>query len=61
MIDATSFETEERLFLEYGNRVVDALFFDPHESTLYVQLEETIYEWDLRKNDPSPELWIGEE
>ena len=61
MIDATSFETEERLFLKYDPEVVVTLFFDPREGTLYAEHFGTIYEWDLRKNDPAPEWWIGEE
>ena len=61
MIDATSFETEERLFLKYGSQYVGALFFDPSEGTLYAEHHGTIYEWDLRKNEPGPEWWIGEE
>ena len=61
MIDATSFETEERLFLKYEGIQVNALFFDPSEGTLYAELSGTIYEWDLRKNEPGPEWWIGEE
>ena len=61
MIDATSFETEEMLFLEYKDPFVGALFFDPGEGTLYAQLDQTLYEWDLRKNEPGLEWWIGEE
>ena len=61
MIDATSFETEERLVLKYEVFCVGALFFDPSEGTLYAELDGTIYEWDLRKNEPGPKWWIGEE
>ena len=61
MIDATSFETEEKLFLEPSRYVVRELFFDPGGDTLYVQHLGTLYEWDLRKNEPGPEWWIGEE
>ena len=61
MIDATSFETEERLCLKYKLDAVDALFFDPSGGTLYAEHHGTIYEWDLRKNEPGPEWWIGEE
>ena len=61
MIDATSFETEEKLFVKSGIHVVGGLFFDPSEGTLYAELCGTLYEWDLRKNKPGPEWWIGEE
>ena len=61
MIDATSFEMEERLVLKYGSNYVGALFFDPSERTLYAEHGGTIYEWDLRKSEPGPEWWIGEE
>ena len=61
VIDATSFETEEKLFLKLGNFVVGGLFFDPSGGALYVQHLGTLYEWDLRKNEPGPEWWIGEE
>ena len=67
MIDATSFETEEILLLkleelkEYDRyRGVGSLFFDPCGATLYAELAGTLYEWDLRKNEPGPEWWIGE-
>ena len=66
MIDATSFETEEILLLkleelkEYDrNRGVGSLFFDPSGATLYAELAGTLCEWDLRKNEPGPEWWIG--
>ena len=52
---------EEKLFFKSGNYVVDALFFDPSGGTLYAELGGAIYEWDLRKNEPGPEWWIGEE
>ena len=61
MIDATSFETEERLVLEYPNIPLGGLFFDPGEGTLYAEKYGTLYEWDLRKKEPGPEWWIGEE
>ena len=61
MIDVTTFETEETLVLNYGDNYVGALFFDPSEGTLYAELNGSIYEWDLRKNEPGPEWWIGEE
>ena len=61
MIDATSLETEELLFLKDGDYLVNALFFDPGGGTLYAECCGTIYEWDLRKNEPGPEWWIGEE
>ena len=61
MIDAASFETEERLVLKNESNRAVVLFFDPSGGTLYAKLEETIYEWDLRKNEPGPEWWIGEE
>ena len=68
MIDATSFETEEIIFLkseEFDNREwytgVGALFFDPSGETLYAEYGGTIYEWVMRKNEPGPEWWIGEE
>ena len=61
MIDATSFETEETLFLECAEYEGVALFFDPSGRTLYAELNGTLYEWDLQKNDPGPEWWIGEE
>ena len=68
MIDATSFETEEIIFLkseELENHAryigVGALFFDPSGETLYAEYGGTIYEWVLRKNEPGPEWWIGEE
>ena len=57
-----SFEREERLFLKMaGCYSVGALFFDPSEGTLYAEHHETIYDWDLRKNEPGPKWWIGEE
>ena len=40
---------------------VDALFFDPSGETLYAEYGGTIYEWVMRKNEPGPEWWIGEE
>ena len=62
MIDATSFEMEERLVLKCPkNHYVGALFFDPSEETLYAKFHGTLYEWDVRKNKPGPEWWIGEE
>ena len=68
MIDVTSFETEEIIFLkskEFDNHEwyigVDALFFDPSGETLYAEYGGTIYEWVMRKNEPGPEWWIGEE
>ena len=68
MIDATSFETEEIIFLkseEFENHKwntgVDAVFFDPSGETLYVEYGGTLYEWVLQKNEPGPEWWIGEE
>ena len=61
MIDATSFETEEKLLFKLGNYEVGGLFFDPSEGTLYAEHHGTIYEWDLRKNEAGPEWWIGEE
>ncbi|EDR07872.1 uncharacterized protein LACBIDRAFT_294479 [Laccaria bicolor S238N-H82] len=67
VIDATSFETEETLVLPLeglgkpGIRIaVDALFFDPSGSTMYAEINGTLYEWDLQKNKPGPEWWIGE-
>ena len=64
MIDATSFETEEILLLKPEEPImyleVGALFFDPSGGTLYAELNGTLYEWDLRKNQPGPEWWIGE-
>ena len=66
-MDAMSFETEEILLLKsekigiYGGYIgVGALFFDPSGGTLYAELDGTLYEWDLRKNQPCPEWWIGE-
>ena len=68
MIDARSFETEEIIFLKseelenYKKSIgVGALFFDPSGETLYAEYGGTIYEWVLRKNEPGPEWWIGEE
>ena len=68
MIDATSFETEEIVSLkskEFGSHEmyieVDALFFDPSGETLYAEFGGTIFEWVMRKNEPGPEWWIGEE
>ena len=61
MIDATSFEMEEKISLEGKSGEVGALFLDPSEGTLYAEHYGTIYEWDLRKNEPGPEWWIGEE
>ncbi|KIJ97180.1 hypothetical protein K443DRAFT_10093 [Laccaria amethystina LaAM-08-1] len=67
VIDATSFETEEILLLQLDglgkpgmNIGVGALFFDPNGGTLYAELFGTLYEWDLQKNEPGPEWWIGE-
>ena len=61
-MDALSFETEEIVLCKYENNVfVGALFFDPSERTLYAEHHGTLYEWDLRKNEPGPEWWIGEE
>ena len=62
MIDATSatsFETEEILLLKsemlkkYG-RYIGTPFFDPSGGTLYTELDGTLYEWDLQKNEPGP-------
>ena len=61
MIDATSFETEEKLFLKNTSRSVVELFFDLCESTLYAEHYGAIYEWDLQESEPDPEWWIGEE
>ena len=68
MIDATSFETEEIIFLKSEeckdherSLGVGALFFDPSGETLYAEYGGTLYEWVLRKNEPGPEWWIGEE
>ena len=68
MIDATSFETEEIISLKseelknYNQDMrVGALFFDPSGETLYAKCGGTIYEWAMRKNEPGPEWWIGEE
>ena len=68
MIDATSFETEEIIFLkpeEFENHQryieVGAVFFDPSGETLYAEYGGTLYEWVMRKNEPGPEWWIGEE
>ena len=68
MIDATSFETEEIIFLkseEFENHEwyteVGAVFFDPSGETLYVEYGGTLYEWVMQKNEPGPEWWIGEE
>ncbi|EDR04779.1 uncharacterized protein LACBIDRAFT_330252 [Laccaria bicolor S238N-H82] len=61
VVDATSFEMEERLLLKNESRddVVE-LFSDPREGTLYAEPHAgTIYEWDLQNN--GPEWWIGEE
>ena len=67
MIDATSFEMEEILlvklkwFEERGRyRRMGAIFFDPSGGTLYAEHGGTLYEWDLRKNEPGPKWWIGE-
>ena len=64
MIDATSFETEEILLLKPEEPImyleVGALFFDSSGGTLYTELNGTLYEWDLRKNQPGPKWWIGE-
>ena len=66
-MDAMSFETEEILLLKsekidnYGGYIgVGALCFDPRGGTLYAELDGMLYEWDLRKNQPRPEWWIGE-
>ena len=57
-----SFKMEERLYVKFENQgLVRALVLDPGEGTLYANVEEKIYEWDLRKNEPGPEWWIGEE
>jgi hypothetical protein len=68
VIDVTSLETEEILpiKLEWHEKLgmhigVDALFFDPNGVTLYAELGGTLYEWDMQKNEPGPEWWIGEE
>ena len=68
MIDATSFETEEILFLKLEGlenstryQIDSALFFDPSGETLYAEFGGTIFEWVMRKNEPGPEWWIGEE
>ena len=68
MIDATSFEMEEILLLQTkgiktpGMRLVlGGLFFDPSGGTLYAELNGTLDEWDLKRNEPGPEWWIGEE
>ena len=61
MIDATSFETEEKLFLKNESRSVVELFFDPSESTLYAEHYGAIYEWDLQENEPDPDWWVREE
>ncbi|EDR00615.1 uncharacterized protein LACBIDRAFT_295708 [Laccaria bicolor S238N-H82] len=61
VIDATSFEMEERLILKNEHGDWSSLFFDPCGGTLYAELHGTIYEWDLQKKEPGPEWWIGEE
>ena len=40
---------------------VGALFFDPSGETLYAECDGALYEWAMRKNEPRPEWWIGEE
>ena len=62
-----SFETEEILLLKLDwfkeHKVYiqeSALFFDPSGGTLYAEHCGTLYEWDLRTNEPGPEWWIGE-
>ena len=40
---------------------VSRLFFDPSGRTLYDELSGALYEWDLRKNEPGHEWWIGEQ
>ena len=60
MIDVTSFETEAIFFCQSDDEV-GALFFDPSGGTLYAETGGMLYEWDLRKKEPGPEWWIGEE
>ena len=64
MIDATYFATEEILLLKSEKPGMDiqvaGLFFDPSGGTLYAERGGTLYEWDLQKNEPGPEWWIGE-
>ena len=65
MINATSFETEEilRLKLERPGMFIGvvSLFFDPSGGTLYYDfVDGTLNEWNLQKNEPGPEWWIGE-
>ena len=61
-----SFETEEILFFKsrrprmYLGVGALSSFFDPRGGTLYVELSGTPYEWDLRRNEPDHEWWIGE-
>ena len=67
VIDAASFNEAEEILLVKSERpgqpvwyIGMALFFDPSGRTLYAGLHGTLYEWDLRKNEPGPEWWIGE-
>ena len=39
---------------------VGAPFFDLNGGTLYAELSGTLYEWDLRRDEPDHEWWIGE-
>ncbi|EDR04825.1 uncharacterized protein LACBIDRAFT_304117 [Laccaria bicolor S238N-H82] len=61
VIDVTSFETKERLFLKTEKYFPVTLFFDPDGRTLYAEHRGTLYEWDLQKNKTGPEWWSGDE
>ena len=68
VIDATSFEMDETLYLpskyniDRGTLGTNSLFFDPSGRSMYAELDGALYEWTLQRNrHEGPEWWLGEE
>ena len=65
LVDATSFEMEETLYLPKTDRDnrwsrASTLFFDPCGRSMYASIEGILFEWDFQKSR-GVEWCIGEE
>ena len=65
LVDATSFEMEETLYLPKTDRDnrwsrASTLFFDPCGQSMYASVEGILFEWDFQKSR-GVEWCIGEE